>query len=314
MFSVCIATYMRPYMISKVIESVLNQTYTDFELLIHDDSTNDETEKIVKTFTDSRIKYKRNVKNLGIFKNFNSLINASSREYVKFLNDDDTLLPNCLEVTADKIKLFEKKYNKKPSLITLSAQYVDDKNEIIKQDNRKNAGGLMDYYIEKENIPLLWYMDAVPVRTPTHSLYLTESVKELGGFDESLLYNGDVELGYRLSMLGGNLILDKDPLINFQMHEKQLGNSMSFETKVYEQEKLKNMAYNDIINKNNVLPFKEIFGEIVLREIALMFKYKAYKSAFKGMVFWFKNAPFAGINFFIKNNIIHTKKFYKYCE
>ncbi len=108
--SICIPTYNRPELALKAIESVLCQNFSNFELLIHDNSENTFTENKIKQFTDNRIKYFRHPNNIGIAGNWNSLLEKASCTYVKFLNDDDQLLPGSLSRIANFITEIEKVY------------------------------------------------------------------------------------------------------------------------------------------------------------------------------------------------------------
>ncbi len=73
----------------EAIESILNQTYTDFELLILDDCPEDTREDIVTSYNDSRIKYFKNEKNLGITPSRNKLIDLAKGEYLAVFDHDD---------------------------------------------------------------------------------------------------------------------------------------------------------------------------------------------------------------------------------
>lgn len=75
------------------IESILNQTFTDFEFLILEDCPNDDRENIVKTYNDDRIVYFKNEKNLGITPSRNKLIEAAKGEYLAVMDHDDISLP-----------------------------------------------------------------------------------------------------------------------------------------------------------------------------------------------------------------------------
>ena len=79
------------------IESILKQTYEDFELLILDDCPEDDREAIVKSYKDKRIKYFQNEKNLGISASRNKLIAMAKGEYLAVFDHDDISLPTRLE-------------------------------------------------------------------------------------------------------------------------------------------------------------------------------------------------------------------------
>ena len=82
-------TYLR-----EAIESILNQTFEDFEFLILDDCPNNDREAIVKSYKDHRIKYFKNEKNLGITPSRNKLIDLSKGEYLAVMDHDDISLPD----------------------------------------------------------------------------------------------------------------------------------------------------------------------------------------------------------------------------
>ena len=77
----------------EAIESILNQTFTDFEFLILDDCPEDDRENIVKSYNDPRIKYFKNEKNLGITPSRNKLIDMAQGEYLAVFDHDDISLP-----------------------------------------------------------------------------------------------------------------------------------------------------------------------------------------------------------------------------
>jgi len=63
--SVVIPTYNRAHLVGRAIRSVLNQTYQDFEIIVVDDGSTDNTKEVVKSFNDPRIRYIRHEKNRG---------------------------------------------------------------------------------------------------------------------------------------------------------------------------------------------------------------------------------------------------------
>lgn len=87
-----------PSHLREMIESILNQTFTDFEFLILNDSPeNKEIEKIVKSYKDKRIKYFKNDKNMGITPSRNKLMDMACGEYIAVFDHDDISVPSRLE-------------------------------------------------------------------------------------------------------------------------------------------------------------------------------------------------------------------------
>lgn len=95
--TVAIPTYNGEKFIAEAIESVLGQTFTNFELVVVDNASTDKTAKIVCSFSDPRIKYFRNKRNIGMIKNWNRAVKLSQGKYLLILGDDDKLKPKFLE-------------------------------------------------------------------------------------------------------------------------------------------------------------------------------------------------------------------------
>lgn len=100
MLSVLTTTYNREDYVAEAIESVLASTYTDFEYIVVDDCSKDNTVEIIKSYQklDSRIRFYQNEKNLGDYANRNKAASYATREYIKYLDSDDLLYPHGLQV------------------------------------------------------------------------------------------------------------------------------------------------------------------------------------------------------------------------
>lgn len=73
----------------KSIESILNQTYENFEFLIIDDCSDKKSEQIIKSYNDDRIKFYRNEENLGLAKSLNKGLELASTDYIVRMDTDD---------------------------------------------------------------------------------------------------------------------------------------------------------------------------------------------------------------------------------
>lgn len=102
--SVVIPTYNRAHLVGRAIQSVLNQTYQDFEIIVVDDGSTDNTEEVVKSFNDPRIRYIRHDQNRGGSAARNTGIKMARGEYIAFQDSDDEWLPIHLD---RKIKLMK---------------------------------------------------------------------------------------------------------------------------------------------------------------------------------------------------------------
>ena len=95
--SVILPTYNRASLIGRAIKSILNQTFNDFELLIIDDGSVDDTEKVVKTFADTKVTYKKHEENKGAAAARNTGIHLARGEFIAFNDSDDEWMPEKLE-------------------------------------------------------------------------------------------------------------------------------------------------------------------------------------------------------------------------
>lgn len=104
-FSIIIPTYNRAFFIPRAIESVLSQSYSNFELIIVDDGSTDNTDDVVKQFKDPRITYhKKENEERGAARNTGTSI--ASGQYVNFFDSDDLLYPNHLEEALKTIEAY----------------------------------------------------------------------------------------------------------------------------------------------------------------------------------------------------------------
>ena len=95
--SVCIPVYNGAAFIAEAVESALKQTFPDFELIVLDNASTDETPRILERFNDKRLRIIRHASNIGATANFNAALHAARGEWVKILCADDLLYPDCLK-------------------------------------------------------------------------------------------------------------------------------------------------------------------------------------------------------------------------
>ncbi len=96
MVTIITVTYNSAKYISAAIDSILASTYTNFELIIGDDNSKDNTWQIVNTYTDNRIVKYKNETNIGEYPNRNKAINLAKGEYLIFIDGDDMIYPHGL--------------------------------------------------------------------------------------------------------------------------------------------------------------------------------------------------------------------------
>jgi glycosyltransferase involved in cell wall biosynthesis len=107
--SVVLVAYNRAQVLPRTLDSLLAQTYADFELIVSDDCSTDETESVVRRYEDldERVRYRRNDTNLSMPGNLNAAIRDSQGEFIANLHDGDVYDPSLLEEWVDALERCE---------------------------------------------------------------------------------------------------------------------------------------------------------------------------------------------------------------
>ncbi len=124
--SIIIPTYNAEKFISQAIQSILDQTYNNFELIIINDASTDNTKSIIETFDDSRIKYFENEKNEGIVFSRNKGLKLARGEYIGMLDADDIVYPEKFKLQID---FLEK--NKDFGMVGSWARFIDENGKYL---------------------------------------------------------------------------------------------------------------------------------------------------------------------------------------
>lgn len=125
---ILMATYNGEKYLAEQIESLLNQTYSNWSLSILDDCSTDTTIEIIESYikNDARISYKKNATNMGQVATFDMLLqSAKDAEYVMFCDQDDVWNEDKIAVTLEQMKKVET-VNSGPILVYTDLEYVDD--------------------------------------------------------------------------------------------------------------------------------------------------------------------------------------------
>jgi len=129
--------------IKEAINSILNQTFKDFELIISDNASTDKTEKICEGYAkkDKRVRYYRNKENLGAAENYNVIVKLARGEYFKWASHDDICAPTFFKKCVEALESNPKSILAYPKTIT-----INEKGEFVEK---------YDKSLESINSPLL---------------------------------------------------------------------------------------------------------------------------------------------------------------
>ena len=209
---ILLASYNGEKYISEQLDSIINQTYKNWELIIRDDGSKDETVTILNKYEkkDERIKVLRDDKgNLGFLKNFEELLYNAKEEFVLFSDQDDFWLKNKLEKFVEKIRDLDEKILSKPLLVHCNSLVCDEKLEIIKEE-------FIDSKIAKKTNSNIYFFEYI-VQGST-SMVNKKMIKE------SLPFLKNVTLHDRyfhlLSQFLGTRVFIDESLVKYRQHER----------------------------------------------------------------------------------------------
>ena len=224
--SVCVPTFNGEEYLGEAIESILSQSFSEFELLIVDDSSTDSTWDMVQSFSDPRLSIYRNKKRLGLSANWNRCLSLARCRYVCLFHQDDVMFPDNLArkiaVLADNptVSLVHSaiEFIIESSAPTIPAEWVEKHSEDFIADGRR-------YFYKLQFQGTCICAPAVVARRQT--------LLDLGGFDEELGCACDYEMWLKLCVEGGIAFLSQ-PLVRYRWHGKNTTHKYRFESGVQE--------------------------------------------------------------------------------
>lgn len=197
--SVCIPMYNAGKYIGETVRSVLSQTVDDFEIVVVDNASTDNSVEVVESFADSRIRLLRNSSNLGQERNWNRSVDEARGLYTKLLCADDLLYPQCLEKQVVALESHP------------DASFVACRRDIIGPDSRpllKRRGPRRTGELSFEQaMRTLVRSGTNPFGEPAAVLMRTTARDKAGHFDGSRPWMIDVEYWARLLDLGTVVVL-----------------------------------------------------------------------------------------------------------
>ena len=196
--SVCIPAYNNAGYIKDTIDSILNQTYKNIELIIVDDCSTDNTVEVIESVSDERIKLFHNDTNLGMTGNWNRCLELAQGEFIKLICADDMIDENAIEKEAQAME-------KCPtaSLVESDTRLVDIDGKKKGAFKRYHSKGLVDgkKLAKKALIRKDFY------GAPVNNLIRKCALEKTGGFDDSFTYILDFDLWVSLSCTGDVYII-----------------------------------------------------------------------------------------------------------
>ena len=207
--SVCIPAYQAEAFIGATIESVIAQTYQDWELIVLDNNSPDRTGLIARSYDDPRIRVETNPATLSMAENWNAVAAMGTGRYLKVLCADDLLHPDCL---AEQVAVLER--NADVSFVASKRDFIGPDGEVVLE--RRGLRGLVGRCEADSVVRRVVRSGINPIGWPGAILLRRSIYDQIGGFDTGSRYPIDLELALRMLPHGVFFGLDR-PLASFRI-------------------------------------------------------------------------------------------------
>jgi len=287
--SVCVPVYNGEKYLKESIGSILRQTYGNFELIIVDDCSEDGSERVVRSFSDPRVKYVKNSINLGLVKNWNRCIEESIGRYISIFHQDDVMMPSNFE---NKIKVLQK--DDSIGFVCSNFYEIDSDSNYLQtksnwanmspgKDFVKGVGELLEDMLLGDNF----------ICCPT-VIARRECYEKLGMFDTNLTFTCDWEMWMRI-MLFYKWAYLAEPLVKYRWSGANVSFSFLGKLQGIEQEYIAKM---NVIKKHpkrlpNNRRLKRMITETASRKALYWGRYSSSRcqDAVKSLMFALRTRP-----------------------
>ena len=232
-FSVCIPNYNYAHYIGQTIQSVLDQTYPHFEIVVADNASTDNSVEVVESFRSDRIRLVRNRYNIGYAPNLQRVTMFARNDFMILLSSDDLMRPNALEEYARVlVDMGDQAYN---TVINSQAEVIDEHgqvialrvqahgsfaNEIVPPDARPSAGESDSNYLVQRGYDAL--KDALrrlgPVGNFCTTMYPHALWEAVEGYNSVRHISPDMHFIHKLLSLDPILVHIPRPLFAYRVH------------------------------------------------------------------------------------------------
>ncbi len=183
--TVLMSVYNGERFLSTAIESILNQTYRDFEFIIIDDGSSDRSREIIQSHKDQRIRLIYNEENIGLTPSLNKGLKLARGEYIARMDADDVSFPQRLEMQVEFL-------DHNPEVVLLGAWA-----EVVDENEKK----IMVWRYPTDDCVIRWRLLSRNCLVHSSVMYRKDKVLDAGGYNSSITYAQDYELWTKLSMI-----------------------------------------------------------------------------------------------------------------
>lgn len=187
------------------IQSMLTQTFSDFEFIIINDASTDKTEEIIWAFDDSRIKYIKNDINIGLTKTLNKGLSLAKGKYIARMDGNDIAYPTRLE---KEVKVMDS--NPNLHLVWTGLKYITSKGKHLCNKKSPSLAEVVNLlYSSPTDLPVgRNHINHITV------MFRKDTVLEMDGYNEKYRWGQDGNLWYRMLHKGFNFYFINQPLLS----------------------------------------------------------------------------------------------------
>jgi len=230
-FSICIPNYNYAKYIGETIESVLNQTYQEFSIIIVDNASTDNSWNVIQSYAikDTRVKAFRNNYNVGFAPNLDRAAQKAPDDFIIMLSADDTMKPNALAEYATILS--NNSIDTSNLLLSSATDIIDGDGKIIGSYNKNHFHNVPDRgkYQTLFNDPCVSDYDGLSIFNCTFlkfkgpgpfnaTLYSKALYEKVGGYSSVNLIGPDSHFAYKCLLSGAELVFIDKPLFNYRVH------------------------------------------------------------------------------------------------
>lgn len=245
MITVVVTTYNREKYVAECLDSIVNQTFREIEILCVDDVSTDGTYDILQQYAakDSRIRLFRNARNSGVQVSRNLAIHEAKGEYITFVDDDDWLSPDCLEQCMREFR-----ENPEVDCISLGEKRVNPDGSMYDPEGRISFGKVSGEQAFLWSMP--WHIGGCFV--------CTTELQRRFPFDNSCRNFGDENTG-RLMLLHARCVLQSKGIYYYRMLDDSVSHKLSMGqfTRLTAQRALAQQLHKDGIKKELLAAYEK---------------------------------------------------------
>ena len=250
------------------VESVLNQSYKNFEFLIIDDCSTDNSYEYLSALTDARIRLYKNDPNKGLFYNLNFLIKESKASLIKLWSQDDVMYPDCIE----KVVAFHLQH---PDVgFSYSGRhYIDENGTLSHSDHIDITPSVIPTELHSR---IAFYTGSIAGNIANVTL-TRFALEKVGLFNEKMKISGDFDMWVRIAEFYPVGFI-RQPIIQLRNHSGQLSRQEQYYILHLEEDAI---VYNHLLNYNS--KDQQAAGKKMLQNRKMLFYYTLMlKSLLKG--------------------------------